>query len=228
VNLCGSRTLEGLLGNMDGILNRHRNFQRLLKPVAVINPFADRLTYGDDRLQGRRDHPKYLNLIKAVAFMRQMHKHVQTTRGNGHMISYVPVDIDDIRIANKLAHDILGRSLDELSRPGRVLLMRLDDMVEQRLCTSTADSPEHKPRRTAVSFTRRDIREFTGWAHTRVHRYLKELLELEYVLLDSGRNGTLCRYRLAYEGQGRDGSKFMLGLLSVDELERLDNRGGEQ
>ena len=215
------QTLDGLNGNMDvdAILKRHRNFQRLLKPLAVVNPFADRLTYGDDRLQGRRDHPKYLNLIKAVAFLRQMQKEIQFTRRNGDAVPYVLVDVDDIRIANRLAHEILGRSLDELSRPGRALLMLLDDMVEQRVKALAKENPEHTPRRTSISVTRREIREFTGWAHTRVHRYLKELVDLEYVLIDSGRNGTLCRYRLAYEGQGKNGERFMLGLIDPDELE---------
>jgi len=215
------QTIEGLVGNMavDAILKRHRNFQRLLKPLSIVNPFADRLTYGDDRLQGRRDQPKYLNLIKAVAFLRQMQKEVSHTRRNGEAVPYVLIDVEDVRIANKLAHEILGRSLDELSRPGRSLLLQLDEMVEKTVERLNKDNPDHSPNRTAVSFTRREIREFSGWAHTRVHRYLKELVDLEYVLIDSGRNGSLCRYRLAYEGQGKNGERFMLGLTDPDQLE---------
>ena len=225
------QTLDGLVGNMaaDAILKKHRNFQRLLKPVAVVNPFADQLAYGDDRLQGRRDQPKYLKLIKAAAFLRQMLKEVKRfkVRGSkaGEVREYVLVDVEDVRIANRLAHEILGRSLDELSRPGRSLLLQLDDMVEKKVeqlkeaaADKTGGSPDQEPDRTGISFTRREIREHSGWAHTRVHRYIKELLELEYVLIDSGRNGTLCRYRLAYEGQGKDGSRFMLGLTDPDNL----------
>ncbi len=214
-------TLDGLVGDMavDAILKRHRNFQRLLKPVAVVNPYADRLTYGDDRLQGRRDQPKYLNLIKAVAFLRQMQKDVQHTTRNGEAVTFVLVDVEDVRIANRLAHEILGRSLDELSRPGRSLLMLLDEMVETIAERLKKENPDHVPRRTAVSITRREIREFTGWSHSRVHRYLKELVDLEYVLVDSGRNGTLTRYRLAYEGQGKNGERFMLGLTDPETLE---------
>jgi len=222
------QTLDGLTVNArsDATLRVHRNFQRLLKPLAVVNPFADRLTYGDDRLQGRRDQPKYLNLIKSVAFLRQMRKEVLFAQRNGTAVPYVTVDLDDVRIANKLAHEVLGRSLDELSRPGRALLLLLDEMVEKtatELEKTSGISPEAssgRPSRCSVRFTRREIREATGWAHTRVHRYLKELIELEYVLLDSGRNGTLCRYRLAYEGQGRNGERFMLGLVDPDELAR--------
>jgi len=221
------QTLDGLVGNLsaDIILKLHRNFQRLLKPLAVVNPFADRLAYGDDRLQSRRDQPKYLNLIKAVAFLRQMQKEVSHAKRNGETVPYVLVDVEDMHIANKLAHEILGRSLDELSSPGRALLLLLDEMVEQLVKRQKKnDNEEHAPGRRTVSFTRREIRESTGWAHTRVHRYLKELVELEYVLVDSGRNGTLCYYRLAYEGQGKNGERFMLGLTDPDSLERKEHQ----
>jgi len=217
------QTIDGLAVSQESveILAVHRNFQRLLKPVAVVNPFADRLTYADDRLQGRRDQPKYLNLIKAVAFMRQLQKEIHYAKRNGEAVPYVEVDFEDVRIANKLAHEILGHSLDELSRPGRALLLLLDEMVEaqvERLKKESASEGEHAPRRTSITFSRRDIREFSGWAHTRVHRYLKELIDLEYVLQDSGRNGSVCRYRLAYEGQGKNGERFMLGLTDPEDL----------
>lgn len=200
-----SRTLQ-----TRAVTQKHITFQRLLKPLGVQNPYSDRLTYTDDRLQGRRDQPKYLNLIKSVAFLRQMQKTTQTN-GAG---PYVEVDTEDIRIANDLAAEILGRSLDELSRPGRDLLMLLDEMVE-----NLWDGKDKKLKRTDISFTRRDIREYTGWSNTRVHRYLKELSDLEYILVESGRNGSRYRYCLAYEGQGRDGSRFVPGLVPVEQLE---------
>jgi PAS domain-containing protein len=202
---------------IQAILRRHHNFQRLLKPVAVKNPYARQLTYGDDRLQGRRDQLKYLNLIKSIAFLRQMQKEVHGSTVQG---LWVEVDRDDIRLANRLAHEILGHSLDEMSRPGRDLLEQLVEMRQKRKEQhQDAVVKEHDERGWQYySFSRRDIREFTGWANARVHRYLKELLELEYVVLDSGRNGTLCRYRLAWEGQGKDGQRFMLGLIDPDHL----------
>ena len=189
----------------------------------MVNPFADRLTYGDDRLQGRRDQPKYLNLIKAVAFLRQMQKEVQhTPSATAKPFAYVEVDIEDVRIANKLAHEILGRSLDELSRPGRSLLLLLDEMVEQhRRAAEEAERRATRPSRTAVSVhaAARSASPPAGRTR-RVHRYLKELIEHEYVLIDSGRNGTLCALPLAYEGQGKDGERFMLGLIDPDSLTR--------
>lgn len=194
---------DGLIATAEtgAVLRKHRNFQRLLKPIAVKNPFASRLTYGDDRLQGRRDQPKYLNLIKAVAFLRQMKKERQESAG----FQFIAVDLEDIRLANKLAHEVLGHSLDELSRPSRDLLAQLEEMKQKR--------------KESASFTRREIREHTGWTNTRLHIHLHELVDFEYVVADAGRNGMPYRYRLVYDGQGKDGRRFLLGLKDASELQ---------
>jgi len=197
------------------VQHRHHNFQRLLQPVGVRNPYGDQLAYDDDRLQGRRDQPKYLRLIKAVAFLRQMQKKIHQGKS-----CFVEVDLEDIHIAGKLTNEILGKSLDELSHPGRDLLMLLDELVEQQADKLNNETEACEPSRTKISFTRRDIREFSGWANARVHRYIKELIDLEYILVDSGRNGSAYRYRLAYEGQGKQGERFVLGLKDLKSLKK--------
>ncbi|MCP4120725.1 MAG: toprim domain-containing protein, partial [Bacteroidetes bacterium] len=209
--------MKGKGGNqeVEAVRKRHRNFQRLLKPLGVRNPFGDQLAYADDRLQGRRDQPKYLQLIKAVAFLRQLQKEIKGQDEN----SYVEVDLEDIQAANVLTNEVLGRSLDELSRPGSDLLMQLDEMVEQMAGDLTGSGEDYEPTKTEMSFSRREVREYTGWSNYRVHTHMKELVNLEYVLVDSGRNGISYRYRLAYEGQGKSGEKFMLGLKSMEDLQ---------
>ena len=69
-----------------------------------------------------------------------------------------------------------------------------------------------------LSFTRREIRGFTGWSNYRVHTHLRELIELEYVSIEVDRGTGGHRYRLLYDGQGKDGEKFMLGLVVPDDL----------
>lgn len=211
---------DGLITSpeIEAVLRKHRNFQRLLKPMAVKNPYAAQLSYGDDRLQGRRDQPKYLNLIKAIAFLRQMQKEIFYENRNGSAVAYVKADPDDIMLANRLAHEIMGHSLDELSRPGSDLLMQLEELAKERLKPLLKESPDSKARTTDFSFSRRDIREFTGWSNTRLHVHLKELVDFEYIVVETGRNGMPFRYRLAWEGQGKDGKRFMLGLKDMDGL----------
>ncbi|MBK8186900.1 MAG: hypothetical protein IPK77_06440 [Cellvibrio sp.] len=52
------RTLQGLEIKLqkEKVLQLHRNAQRLLKPLAVINPYADQLTFLSDKTRTRRDH----------------------------------------------------------------------------------------------------------------------------------------------------------------------------
>ena len=52
------QTLEGLLAQQsrDDIVHLHRNAQRLLRPLAVVNPYADQLTFLSDKTRTRRDH----------------------------------------------------------------------------------------------------------------------------------------------------------------------------
>ena len=193
------------------LVQKHHAFQRLLQPLTVVNDYADQLTYGDDRLPGRRDQPKYLALIEAIAFLRQLQK-PKKTLPNGQ--PYVEVDRADIRLANDLATELLGHSLDELSRPGYELLLLLDKMRAEwaKTATKSKQALEH------FSFSRRQVREFAGWAHHRVHRYMAELLALEYVATEGGRLGCVQRHQLLWEGEGKDGARFLLGLRSPDEL----------
>ena len=206
--------LDGLFTSraVDDTLKRHHNFQRLLKPLSIVNPIHGELSYADDRLQGRRDQPKYLALIRAVAFLRQFQKPIRTDKRNGETVEYIEVDAEDVKLANRLAHEILGHSLDELSRPSRNLLLELEKMVRERLGDPEDKDEDQGGSLHCVSFTRREIREFTGWSNYRVHIHLKELVEFEYVSVETDRVNNTYRYRLLYDGQGKDGSRFMLGL----------------
>jgi Toprim-like len=67
----GRETLAGLLAREDAaaIKMLHRNAQGLLGGVHVVNPFADSLTFLDDKTRTRRDHMKYLTLIRAIALL---------------------------------------------------------------------------------------------------------------------------------------------------------------
>jgi len=128
-------SLDGLQVNIEKerVQALHRNFQRLLKPLAVVNPHIDQLSYSDDRLQGRRAQPQYLNIINTVAFLRQMSKEIKIHATKNKKVEYIEVDGIDIEIGNKLAVEILGKTLDELSIPARDLLELIDKMLSALL-----------------------------------------------------------------------------------------------
>ena len=193
-----SHSLEGLVGNLEveNIIHKHRTFQRMLRPLPVVNPYAEYLFYDDDRLQARRDQPKFLNLCKAVAFLNQFQKDIKRYQG----IEYIEVSKNDIDTAVDLASEVIGMSLDDLSIPARDLLDQLNQML-----------PEGE-KRSSSSFTRTDVMDFTGWTKTRLHIHLKELIDMELVVKLSGRKNSLQHYKLLYDGQGKDDKKFMIGL----------------
>ena len=68
-----AETLDGLLAGHDreAVLRLHSNAQRLLRPVLVANPYARQLRFSDERTRSRRDHTKYLALIRTIALLHQ-------------------------------------------------------------------------------------------------------------------------------------------------------------
>jgi hypothetical protein len=178
----------------------------------VRNPFADRLTFPDERTRLRRDHEKYLTLIDTIALLHQYQRKRKTAHRDGQTIDYIEVTLADIAIANRLAHEALGRCLDELSPQARRLLDLVSQMVAVQ-CTAQALS------RTDVRFSRRDVREYSGWSDFQVKIHMKKLEDLEYVLVHRGRRGQTFVYELLYDGAGRDGKPFLMGLVDVQALE---------
>lgn len=207
-------TLEGLIAKTekDTVLARHRNAQRLLKPLHVVNPYAGELTFLSDKTRTRRDHRKYLGLIRAIALLHQYQRPVQSiATEHGEVIDYVEATLDDIASANLLAADVLGRTLDELAPQTRRLL----DLIV-RLVTSKCEAA--KTAQKDYRFTRRDVREATGWGLTQLKVHLRRLEELEYLITHMGGRGRSYVYELAYSNEGTDGAPFLMGLIDVESL----------
>ena len=81
------RRETGIVGERDEVLRRHHALQRCLRPMRVVNPFATALTFPDHRLAARREHPKYLALIRSVAFLRQYQREEKDGGENAQCVS---------------------------------------------------------------------------------------------------------------------------------------------
>ena len=210
-----SHTREGWQRRLarEAILKRHQSFQRLLRPLKIINPFEPLLSYPDESLLVRRDQPKYLNLILAVTFLYQLQRPVQNDAELG---DHIETTLDDIAIANELAHELFGHSLDDLSRPSRELLRLVYQHVQRQAAASKTGD---------VTFNRRELREAFKWGDTRLRTHLDELVEMEYVVPLSGRFGQTYQYRLVYEPTDEPG-RFLSGLKSVEQLRKTANLAG--
>jgi len=219
------QTVEGLLRRQDrdAILAVHRNAQRLMKSVFVVNPYARELTFQDSQTRTRRDHMKYLTLIRTITLLHQHQRARKTVQHRGRAVEYIEVAISDIAVANRLAHEVLGRSLDELPPQTRRLLLAVDEMV-------TAECKRQKMERSDYRFSRRDVREATGWGDTQLKTHLHRLEELEYLLVHRGGRGQSIVYELMFM-RPKDGGKPVLGgLIDVEKLgvEKLSKDGYDE
>ena len=206
------QTLAGLLMDNDKAttVTLHQNAQRLLKPLHVVNPYADQLTFLDDKTRMRRDHMKYLTLIKSIALLHQYQRPAKSVMHRGAQLNYIEVAKEDIVLANRIAHDILGRTLDELPPQPRRLLVLLQSWVDTR-CTSL-----NLPR-SEFRFTRKQVREETRWGDTQLKLYFARLVELEYLIAHSHSRRQATEYELVYDGQG-DVAPHLMGLIDPDKL----------
>jgi post-segregation antitoxin (ccd killing protein) len=229
------RTLQGLMARAakDEIVALHRNAQRLLRPLAVVNSYADRLSFLSDKTRTRRDHEKYLTLIDAIALLHQHQRDVKkivagtdtgTSAGTGtnepRIIEYVEVTLDDIEAANRLAHEVLGRSTDELPPQTRALLAGIASMVKER-------SQAQVIARSEIRFTRRELREIADMSDTQLKVHLARLVELEYLLVHRAERGQGHVYELLYDGGG-GAEPHLSGLIDVAKLAALGAYDGER
>jgi len=206
-------TLQGLLADEDkkDLLTVHRNAQRLLRPLLVANPYAERLTFLDAKTRTRRDHVKYLMLIRAIALLHQYQRPVRVIEHKGRKLDYIEVTLADIALANQLANDVLGRTLDELPPQTRTLLTLVHELVKSRTETLAMKQSDYR-------FSRRDVREATGWSDTQLRVHLGRLTDLEYLLVHRGGRGASFVYELTYQGEGEAGERFLPGLIDVEAL----------
>ncbi len=209
-----AHTLEGLVAGSEraAVLKQHQDAQRLLEPIAVVNPFADRLGFHDSATRTRRDHVKYLTLINAIALLHQhqrQHHHAETS--DGRTITYIEATLADIELANTLAHEALGRSLDDLPPQTRRLLDALDTMV-------AAVAADQVIERDKVRFTRRDARERLGWGDTQLKIHLARLVDLELVWVHRAERAGAFLYELAWEASMGERRRFLPGLVDVGAL----------
>ena len=204
-----ARTEAGLerRAKRDELLALHRAAQTLLQPLPVFNPFASQLRFLSDRLRTRRDHEKYLLLIDSLTLLFQHQRERKMIAGREHVVT----TLDDIARANELAHEVLGRGMDDLPPQARRLLGLVQQMQRERAKNTKGSDGGH--------WRRRDLRAFTGWSDTALKVHLGRLVEMEYVLASRDPehlNGQL--YELMFDGDVNAARPHLSGLIDVEAL----------
>lgn len=210
-----AKTLAGLREKelRELVKQKHHNAQRLLRPLYILNPYEEQLTFMTDYLRNRRDNAKYLTLIEAVTLLQQYQRPLKQIEIEGKVIEYLEVTPEDIAVANRLANEVFGRCLDELAPQTRRLLELLREMVGELMAARGLEQAE-------ILFTRRQVRERFLWSDSQLKTHLKRLDDLEYLRVHQEGRGQAFLYELLWSGEGKDGTKFILKLVDHQTLKK--------
>ncbi len=161
-----AETLEGLVARVrrEEVRKLHHNAQRLLAPVAVVNPHAPSLNFSDAATRHRRDHAKLLGLIRASALAHQFQRERKTVEVGGRAVTYIEASPADVVVAERLSEKVLATTTDEMAPATRRLLAQITELA--------------KP---GTVFTRRELREATGLGDSQLKVHLSRLVDLEYL-----------------------------------------------
>ena len=185
-------TLDGIhrKSALPELIETHHAAQRLLQSMRVVIPFAESIHFPVKRIRNRRDHSRFLSLIQAITCLYQYQRPQKETEVNGEVIRYLEATIQDYELAYDIAKRVFVSSLDDLSPMARSLF----EIIKVNTESSRA-------------FTRREIREVSGWGNDQIKRYFKELEDLEYLDVESGGRGSRNQYVLV---EGFDSSMPVL------------------
>lgn len=156
-----------------------RNVQRVLKPIKVINPYAEYLELPQSVFKPRRTNSHYLQFINAITFYKQWQRHRQYDKQTGE--EYIETTIEDIQEANELITEVLLRKSDTITGACRNYLERLKQYLQTNKQTT---------------FTNAEIRRSLHIKASTLRRYHLQLLEEGYTKKVKGKQGQAYYYEI--------------------------------
>ena len=97
--------------------------------MEVNIPFAKLLLFPAKTSRHQRDSERFINLVKAVAFLRQMQKEKKMING----VECIDADLDDYRIAYDIGMDIIRATLNTISNRAKNALTVCCELNDQYL-----------------------------------------------------------------------------------------------
>ena len=145
-----------------------QDVQSVLKPIKVVNPYAEQLVIPEQVFKPLRTNSHYLQFIESVTFYHQyQRKKKYDSRGK----PYIETTIEDIEIANDLLKEVLLAKSDELTKATRRFYEMLKLYLKQK---------------RQESFYSREVRLYYRSTPSSVNRHLKILMRYGYVKVVGG------------------------------------------
>ena len=153
-----------------------QNCIRLLKPCEVVNPYAGSITLPPEAHKIRRLNELYQCLVKQITLLNQYQRKKDE---QGRLISAK----EDLQAACAIMFESILLKVDELDGSLRQFYEKLKAFVEKQ--------------GRDYEFNRFEIREATGVSKTQQHRYIQQLITLEYIRQNGFANRGF-KYRITY------------------------------
>lgn len=137
-----------------------RNCMRLLQPLQVVNPFANKIDLPSEAQKIRRLNDLFQSYVKQITLLNQYQRKKDV---QGRLIT----DKEDVKTAIEIMFDSIILKVDELDGSLRDFYEKLKKYV-------LAKGKEYE-------FEQREIRQAFRMSKTQMHRNINSLLELEYI-----------------------------------------------
>ena len=157
-----------------------KNLQRILKPIKVINPFAEYLELPQSVFKPRRTNSHYLQFIEVITFYKQFQREKKYDEQTGE--EYIETTIVDIEEANELIIETLLRKSDLLNGACRSFFESLKAYLTKE---------------NQTTFTNAEVRRWIRLPKSTVRRRFLELLDTENIVRVKDKNKKTYRYELA-------------------------------
>lgn len=153
---------------------------RLLKPYQVINPYARHVQLPKEAHKIRRLNELYQSYVKQITLLNQY-------RRNRDQKGRLVAEKEDLQVAAEIMFDSILLKIDELDGSLRLFYERLKEYV-------TSKGAHYRN----YSFGQREIRQALNVSKTQLHRYIHDLIELEYIRQTGGYANRGYQYTISY------------------------------
>lgn len=148
------------------VKEKFKNIQRLLKPIKVVNPYAQFIDLPEEVFKPRRSMIMLLSFIETITFYHQQQRPIKTDHATGQ--PYIESTTEDVEKGFNLLRDVLFSKSDELSGACRSFF--------ERLKQHTGEAP----------FYTRELRKAFRINPSNLKRYMIELSRFGYVQVTGG------------------------------------------
>jgi DNA primase len=147
----------------------------------VINPYADKVHLPEEAHKIRRLTALYQAFVKQITLL---HQYQRKTDAQGRLIS----EKEDLQIAAEIMFESIVLKVDELDGSLRQFYERLKQYVKAK------DNSHYQ----SYEFNQREIRQALHISKSQLHRYIQDLLALEYIRQAGGHINRGFHYKVLY------------------------------